>query len=81
MKCKHCKNSIKASGDLWVTDVSLGEKSDVIRRNGWSLDQYRYAALHCEFDMWTGRYHEPLESSIINDILNSYGNKSRADMG
>jgi hypothetical protein len=73
MRCKYCGEEIKPSGELWILDATLGEKADIVRMNGWSLNDYRAHAILCGY---TDRPHEPDESSKVKQILSNYESRT-----
>lgn len=83
MRCKWCGEALKRSGDLWVPDLSLGDKNRVIRHNSWTLDEYRTHAIYCNFTAFDkdSKLHEPSESERVITILNQYGSKDRSGLG
>jgi aspartate/tyrosine/aromatic aminotransferase len=79
MKCKHCGGDIKQSGDVWIADLSLEDKAYIMRWNGFTLDNYRYFSIFCNFDN-EGHSHLPDEAEEVKQILNDYkqSNKNRS---
>lgn len=74
MRCCHCGRDIKRSGEVWVADVGLAEKADIIYSNSLTLDSYRYLAMWCNFTQFDSesKVHQPDESDKVRLILNKY---------